>query len=90
MCHIGKQELNRGIVTLLKVGAQATKIIFGHFDLEKWRGLYLLLLESEPKTGGGPAHSKTTYALAYTANFDKPRKSSAFEQGILRFLKICC
>ena len=43
--------------------AQAAKIILGPFNLKKWRGQTLLLLYSEPKTGGAqalPAHSKTT------------------------------
>ena len=44
-------------------GAQAAKIILDPFHLKKWRGPTLLLLYSEPKTGGAqalPAHSKTT------------------------------
>ena len=53
-------------------GVQAAKIILGHFHLEKWRGSTLLLLQSEPKTGGAralPAHSKTTPLYIQSRSF---------------------
>ena len=49
-------------------GAQAAKTVLGPFYMKKWEGPTILLLWSEPKTGGAralPAHSKTTPLYLY-------------------------